>query len=113
MFGRQELEQLRLQKQALVLESSLNRYALRAEYQELRRAAAWISNAARSPRQFTPLLVVLAPLAGFLVARSLRRPESLFKRLVSAAKWIGPLYSLWRSYATLRKREPEAAASAD
>jgi hypothetical protein len=113
VFGRKKLEQFRLHKQALVLESSLNRYALRAEWQELRHAAGWMNNAARTPRQFAPLLVVLAPLAGFLVIRSLRRPESLFNRLASAAKWIGPLYSLWRGYATFRKKEAATAPSLD
>jgi hypothetical protein len=104
---------LRAQKQALLLESSLNRHALLAESQELRSAAAWISNAAHAPRRFVPLLAVLAPLAGVLVVRSLRRPESLFNRLSSAAKWIGPIYSLWRGYSAARKKGTEAGASAD
>lgn len=109
MFGRQELEQLRLQKQALLLESSLNRHALQSELHQLRSAAAWMSNAARAPRQFAPLLVVLAPLAGFLLVRTVRRPDSWFNRLASAAKWIGPLYSLWRTFSaaiSASKREP-------
>jgi hypothetical protein len=113
VFGRQELEKLRTQKQALLLESALNRHALQAEWQELRSAAAWMSDAARAPSRFVPLLAVLAPLAGFLVVRSLRRPESLFTRLVSAAKWIGPIYSLWRGYSAARKKGTEAVAPAD
>jgi hypothetical protein len=111
VFGRQELEKIRLHKQTLVLESSLNRHALRTELQDLRRATAWISNATHAPQRFAPLLVVLAPLAGFLAVRSLRRPESLFKRLVSAAKWIGPVYSLWRGYSAARKQAAEVAKS--
>jgi len=109
VFGRQELEQLRLHKQTLVLESSLNRHALRSEFQQLRSAAAWMSNAARAPRQFAPLLLVLAPLAGFLLVRTVRRPDSWVNRLASAAKWIGPVYSLWRTFSTAipaNKREP-------
>jgi hypothetical protein len=112
VFGRQELEQIRLQKQALLLESSLNRHALQAEWRELRSAAAWVSNVTQAPRRFTPLLAILAPLAGFLLVRSLRRPESLFNRLASAAKWIGPLYSLWRGYAASRKKKAEAEGPA-
>ena len=109
MFGRKELEQFRLQKQALVLESSLNRHALQAEFQNLRSATAWMSSATRAPRQVAPLLVVLAPVAGFLLVRSFRRPESLFNRLVTAAKWIGPLYTLWQSFSAGRKKGAEAA----
>ena len=108
MFGRQELEKLRLQKQALVLESGLNRYALRAEVEQVRSAVDWMTGAAQAPRRFAPFLVILAPLAGFLAVRSLRRPESLFSRLASAAKWIGPVYSLWRGYTAARKKETQA-----
>lgn len=110
MFGRRELDNLRAQKQALLLESSLNRHALLADWQELRSATAWMSSAAQAPTRFVPFLAVLAPLAGFLVVRTLRRPESWFTRLVAAAKWIGPVYSLWRGYAAARKKATEAGA---
>jgi hypothetical protein len=109
VFGRQELENFRLQKQALVLQSGLNRLALQLELQQLRSATAWMTGAARAPRQLAPLWVVLAPLAGFFLVRSFRRrPESLFNRLASAAKWFGPLYTLWRSFSAGRKKELEA-----
>jgi len=90
-----------LQKQALLLESALNRHALQSEFRQLR-------NAVRAPRQFAPLLVVLAPLAGFLLVRTVRRPDSWFKRLAAVAKWIGPLYSLWRTFsAAIPAHKPE------
>jgi hypothetical protein len=107
MLGRKELEQLRVQKQALVLESSLHRHTLLLELRQLRDSVGWIGNAARAPQRFVPFLTILAPLAGFLAFRSLRSPGTLFRRLVTAAKWIGPIYSLWRSYSSVRK---EAAA---
>ena len=109
MFGRKELEQSRLQKQALVLQSGLNRLELQLELQQLRSATAWMTGAVRAPRQLAPLWVVLAPLAGFFLVRSFRRrPESLFHRLASAAKWIGPLYKLWQGFSASRKKGPEA-----
>jgi len=113
VFGRKDLEKLRLQKQALVLESTLNRYALQAELQDLRSAAAWMRHAARAPRQLAPLLVILAPLAGFFLVRTVRRPESSFTRVASVAKMIGPLYGLWRTLSAARSKSAEAAPPAD
>jgi len=113
VFGRQELNRLGAQKQALLLESGLNRHALLAEWRQLRSASARVGSAAHASSRFAPFLAVLAPLAGFLVIRSLRRPESLFTRLVAAAKWIGPVYSLWRGYSATRKKETAAGAPGD
>jgi hypothetical protein len=110
MLGRKELEQLRVQKQMLVVESSLHRQALLFELRQLRGSVGWIGNAARAPQRFVPLLTVLAPLAGFLAFRSLRSPGTLFKRLVAAAKWVGPVYSLWRSYSSVRKESRRPVA---
>ena len=109
MFGRKELEQLSMQKQALVLESSLNRHALISEIEELRSAAARVGNAVRAPQRFAPLLMVLAPLAGFFAVRSARRPASLITRMAKMAKWIGPAYSLWKSFSAARTQGPEAS----
>ena len=113
MFGRKDLEKFRLQKQALILESRLNRHAIQAELQDLRSAAAWMSSATRAPRQLAPLLVVLAPLAGFFMIRSVRRPQSLFNRVASMAKLIGPLYTLWRTFSAARKKNAKAAELTD
>ncbi len=107
MLGRQELDQLNLQKQALVLESSLNRAALQAEIRSLRSATTWVREATSLSRELTPWLTLLAPVAGFLVARGARRSGSWLSRIVAAAKWIGPLYGLWRRF-TARRNEREA-----
>jgi hypothetical protein len=106
VFGRQELDQLALEKQVLVAESGVNRLAVQAELQNLRSATAWVSGVARWPRK-PGLLLVLAPLAGFLLARVSRREDSRFKRVLAVAKWIGPLYRLWKSFSASRK-EAEA-----
>jgi hypothetical protein len=111
VFGRKELDQLALERRALVAESGLNRLVLRAEIQHLRSATAWVSEAARWPRKAGPLLLVLAPLAGFLLTRVSRREGSWFRRLSAAAKWIGPLYTLWQSFSA-RREEAEAGEPA-
>ena len=83
-------------------ESGLNRLVLQAEIQNLRDATAWVTEATRWPRKAGPLLLVLAPLAGFLLTRLSRRPDSWFNRVTAAAKWIGPLYTLWKSFSASR-----------
>ena len=107
MLGRKELDKLNLQKQALLLESSLNRAALQADIRRLRSATTWVREVTSVSREFTPWLTLLAPVAGFLVARRARRSASWFGRVVTAAKWIGPLYGLWKRFASQRN---EAAA---
>ena len=107
MFGRKELDKLAVEKQALVAESGLNRLMLQAEIENLRSATAWVSEATCWPRKAVPLLLVLAPLAGFLLTRFARRPDSWFNRVTAAAKWIGPVYTLWKSFSASRK-ETEA-----
>ena len=112
MFGQEELDKLALAKQTLVAESGLNRLAVQVELQNLRAATAWVGEATRWPRKFSPLLLVLAPLAGFLLKKVSRRPDSWFNRLAAAAKWAGPLYSIWKSFSE-GLAKPEAAEPAD
>ena len=111
MFGRKELARLALQKQALVAEGDLHRLLLQTEIRNLRSATAWVSEATEWPRKAGPLLLVLAPLAGFLLTRISRREDSWFRRVSAAAKWVGPLYTLWKSFSAGRK-EAEAGEPA-
>jgi hypothetical protein len=107
VFGRKELDKLALERQTLVAESGLNRLVFQAEIQNLRSATAWVSEATLWPRKAGPLLLVLAPLVGFLLTRVSRREDSWFRRVSAAAKWIGPLFTLWKSFSASRK-EAEA-----
>ena len=107
MLGRKELASLDQQKQALLLESGLNRVALQVEVQSLRSATAWVSGVTSASRELAPLLVVLAPLAGFLLARGSRRSDSWLSRLMRLGKWVPPLYRLWKTVSAHRS-EPEA-----
>lgn len=107
MPGRSPLSPLALRKQALILESDLNRLALRAELGELRAATAWVGEAAQTGRKFAPWLLLLAPVAGFLLVRNLRRSESRLGRLAALLHWVQPLFSLWRGF-TAGERRPES-----
>jgi hypothetical protein len=111
MLGGKELANLDLQKQALLLESGLNRVTLQAEVQSLRSATAWVSDVSSTSRELAPLLVVLAPLAGFFLVRGSRRQDSWLSRLMALAKWVAPLYRLWKSFSASRG-EPEAGTPA-
>jgi hypothetical protein len=100
VLGRKELAILALEKQTLVAESGLNRLAVQAELQNLRSATAWVHEATRWPHKLGPLLTLLAPLGGFLLTRVSRHPDSWLNRIVTAAKWAAPLYTLWKSFST-------------
>jgi hypothetical protein len=108
VLGREELDRLAAQKQALLVESTLHRLAVQAEFQSLRSATAWVREAADRSGELTPLLLILAPLAGFLLAKGSRRPDSWLSRALAAAKWIGPLYGLWKHFSAGRRQADPA-----
>jgi hypothetical protein len=93
-------------KQALLLESGLNRLALQAEIQRLRAVTTWAGEATRASRHLAPLVLLLAPLAGFLVARRGHRSHSWLGRLAAAIRWIAPLYRIWKILSPARSEAP-------
>jgi hypothetical protein len=97
MVGAKQVKRLQLRKQALVLESALNRVALDAEWQKLQTATAWARSAGQRVQQFRPWLIWLAPVIGFLAARrSSRRPgPGLLSRLLGLVGLIRPLMEAW------------------
>jgi hypothetical protein len=96
MLGTRAVEAVRQHKEALVLESSLNRLKLQAELQNLRSAISPVSGLAGKAQGFFPWLLLLAPAAGFLASRGMGRAGSLGARLVSAVKLVVPLYRWWK-----------------
>ena len=109
MFGRKELGNLRLRKEVLLLESRLNRLTFRAETQNLRSACDGWLRLGRTSRRVSPLLLVLAPIAGYLLVRGSR--SSVASRVASAAKWLAPLYRLWRMLSRLAREQPAQSIS--
>jgi hypothetical protein len=97
MFGREEVARLRQQKQVLLLESDLNRLKLQVECRTLTQGATSLAGAGRLLPRSWGLMLVLAPIAGLLLGRGVRGSESWFSRLVSSARWLVPLYQLWKS----------------
>lgn len=109
MLGREELDRLTQEKQALLVESSLNRIALQTEFHNLRSGSLWMKTLGGGTGRVAPLLVVAAPIAGFLLGRRTGRSASWLRRTSTALKWIGPLYGVWRGLSG-RRRKPETAA---
>jgi len=89
---------LQLHKKALVLESELNRLALKAECERLREVAGWLRSIKDARLQITPWALVLAPLAGVALALRLRRPASAAGFLSRALRVAPSLLKLWRTY---------------
>jgi hypothetical protein len=106
MLGRKELASLDQQKQVLLLESGLNRLTLQAEFRNMRAATSWVGDVAGASRELAPFLIVLAPIAGFLLARGSRRRDSWLSRLLALAKWVAPGYRLWKTVSA-RRGKPE------
>jgi hypothetical protein len=108
MVGREELKLLELRKQALVAQSDLNRLLLREDLRRLRSASSWMGEATRASRGLSPLLLLTAPLAGFLVAKASHRAGSWFSKVAGTASWVLPLYRLWKRVAVRRKDMAES-----
>jgi hypothetical protein len=111
VLGGKELEELARQKKVLLAESSLNRATWQAEVEYLRSAAGWVGEAGRVSRHFKPLLLFLAPLAGFLLSRRSRQSSTWLNRMTAAAKWVGPLLGLWKRFSAGRRQSQGGEAS--
>lgn len=98
MLGTKAVDEVRRQKEALLLESSLNRLKLQAELQNLRGLVRPAGGLAGKARGLVPWLTLLAPIAGFFAFRGLRRGGSPAGRFASVAKLILQGYQLWRRF---------------
>jgi hypothetical protein len=98
MFGRRELKRLELRRRELVLQSTLNRLAVRVELQNIQTALLPAERIVSAVRAARPWLLLLAPLAGIFAARRVRSGGSIFAKAISALKWIQPLLVLWRQF---------------
>ena len=96
MVGRTAREQLRLRKQALILESEANRRRLESEWQHLRAATSWMGEARRLGQKARPWWPLVASLAGFLAVRGFRKSSPLLNRTGSILSLITTALSLWK-----------------
>lgn len=109
MFGREELAELELRKRALVIESELNRLALRNDWQQVCEATQWIARVSHWWQQANPWLLLLAPVAGVVTARRVMHGEGgIISRAFGLLKWVRPILGLWRSFMTTPQEKGEA-----
>jgi hypothetical protein len=104
MFQRKELEQLRLQKKQLALQSDANRQRLMSDWRRLHSSELWLGEILRLGRRHPLWLVTLATVAGTLVAKNLRKPQTVTNGIGRLGKFVSVAFSVWRFFR--RKSRP-------
>ncbi|KAB2671602.1 MAG: hypothetical protein DVB31_04350 [Verrucomicrobia bacterium] len=95
----ESIDRLRLQKQALLLESGLNRMELRHECSVVREHFAWVNDPVGAARENGPLLMTVAPLVGVLASRLLRTSRPGTSKLTLVIDFLRVGWPLWRQFA--------------
>jgi hypothetical protein len=85
-------------KQALIIESNLNRIALQIECENLRTATRPLHEIGSAAHRMGPWLLPLAPLAGLLAAGFLRKRSGLLGTLASLLRSVPPVLALWQQF---------------
>jgi hypothetical protein len=93
------LDQLRLRKQALLLESALNRFELGREVEIVRGHLTWLDDPVGAARENSPLLLMLAPVAGVLASSLLHRSPPGRPKLNVFLDCLRVGWPLWRQFA--------------
>jgi hypothetical protein len=101
------MNELQLRKQALLLESELNRAALRADLARLSASAAWVDEAIGFARQSKPLVVALGAGAGLLLARRLTGAQGGGGMVSRLLRWGQMAYTVWQGVSSWRRRNAE------
>lgn len=103
MFGSQELARLEERRQNLLLQSELHRRLLALDWTNTRASAWWFEAGMGWVRKLRPLVLVLAPLAGFWIVRKAtgnqpKNPARLWERLAIGLTLYQRARSLWDQY---------------
>jgi len=98
MFGKAELETLRLRKELLVLKSDTDRLLLASDLQRLGSPEFWLVEAGKVARRHPVLTAALGGGAGLLAIQALRRPGTAVGWLSRLGAWSSAALSLWRLF---------------
>lgn len=105
MFQRKELEQLRLQKEQLVLQSDANRQRLMTDWQRLQSPGLWLDETLGLARRHPLWIAGLATAAGALAVKTLRQPHTLMAGIGRLGELASVAFSVWRLLRR-KRREP-------
>jgi len=97
MFGRQELKTLQLRKQALLLQSGLNRLTIQFEFERLRQLGSLLGVMNGGSGGLKRWALALAPMAGVAAALGFRRSRKALGSLATLITIIKPLIRFWRT----------------
>ena len=98
MFGKAEVERLRLQKDLLVLQCDANRLVLATELQRLRSLEFWQDEAGHAVRKHPLLTTALGVGVGVLAIKAVRRPGAALGWLGRLSGAGSTLLSLWNLF---------------
>ena len=96
MFQGKELEQLRLQKEQLVLQSDANRQRLISDWQRLQSPGSWMDETLGLARRHPLWFAGLATAAGALAVKILRQPRTLLTGIGRLGELASMAISVWR-----------------
>jgi hypothetical protein len=105
MFGKAELEQLRVQKQLLVLQSDVNRLLLTREWQRLRSPETWMDEAGSLIHRHPIWIATLAAAVGRRAARFLHLPGEATSGIRRLGKLALSAVVIWK---LIRRQKPGA-----
>ena len=105
MFQRKELEQLRLRKEQLALQSDANRQRLMSDWQRLQSPECLWHEILGLARRHPVWIAGLATAAGALAAKTLRQPRTLMAGVGRLGELVSVAFSVWRLLRR-KRREP-------
>lgn len=105
MSRKSKLEQLRLEKNLLVLQSDANRLLLDSDWRRLRSPETWKNEAASLARRHPLWTAALAAGAGALAVNAMRKPASVTGLIGRFGNLVPLLLAGWKMF---KGKNPEA-----
>jgi hypothetical protein len=96
MLQRKELEQLRRQKEQLVLQSDAHRQRLQNDWQRLQSPEAWLDEILGLARRHPVWLAGLTAATGTLVVKTLSKPGMIINGISRIGNVIPVAFAVWR-----------------
>ena len=99
MVRKTELEQLRIQKELLVLQCDANRLMLEVEWRQLQSRDYWLAEAGKLARRHPLKAAALAAATGLLITKTVQNPAVASGWLGRLARAASTALSVWKLFA--------------